>query len=106
MFFEVKHPNVIEAEKTEELLGSLKIKKAALDILSSRCLIAIDESGKIISFAEALEQDSAEVIHFIPLSRKKKTKIKVGFFSTIFSRATWTHPPQLRQTPNMFAVPE
>lgn len=82
--------NQVEAPKVLRLLQSKGIKKTIEEILSNRCLIAIDENGDIISFAEAPRQDCVVIVHFRQeLSRKKKSRIKVAFVSIIFSIPYW-----------------
>jgi hypothetical protein len=89
MDYEIGKLNLGQAEEVSVLLREKGIEKTVDEILTSKCLVAIDESGNIISFAEHIGQDKADVHHFRALSKKEKTRIKVGFFSVIFRKQVW-----------------
>lgn len=89
--FEIEKPNRMQAIVASNLLRELiGVRKRVDEILSSRCLVAVNQNGKIIALAEAPEQDKAEIYHFKrQLSVKEKNRIKNSFFSVIFSKLTW-----------------
>jgi hypothetical protein len=89
--FEIEKPNRMQASVASNLLREVTgVRKMADEILCSRCLVAVNQSGKIIALAEAPEQDKAEIYYFEwELGVREKNRIKSSFFSVIFSKITW-----------------
>jgi len=79
-----------EADQVSGALKEQGIEKIPEHLLSVRAMIAVDkETNKIISYCEVTGVNQMELVHFCQMSRKRKTRIQVGFRSVIFSKNTW-----------------
>jgi hypothetical protein len=85
----IEKPNEMQASTAVSLLRTVGVKKMIGEILSSRCLLAVDQDGKIIALAETIGQDKANVYYFKKFGIREKKRIRNSFFSVIFSELTW-----------------
>lgn len=89
MELEIKKPDRIQAAEASRSLKKEGVNMTVERIMSSRCLVAVNDDDEVISFARYIRQDEADVFHFRTIGRKEKNRIKVRFFSIIFSQETW-----------------